>query len=326
MNNFPLPSVAPLSHLRVIRVTGADAADFLHGQLTQDITGLPPGQARLAGYCTPKGRLLGTLVIWRDPQQTQDLLALMPADIAEALVKRLTMFVLRAKAKLTITPLSVLGVTLVAGTAGATPPETESSDQIVPPNDTAPWAVLQTSQGTWVSAPRRDADIQRWWLITDQEPASPNSDANALQAAWQAQDIAAGLPWIHVATQDLFIPQTLNLDLIEGVNFTKGCYPGQEIVARSHYRGTVKRRMAYGIANESQTASPLQGADIFDAARPESPSGRVINAALRGQQTHLLLEIHLADLATADYRLGTPDGAQISIQPLPYHIDSVEAG
>lgn len=324
MNNSSLPTIAPLTHLCAVRITGADAADFLHGQLTQDITGLPPGEARLAGYCTPKGRLLGTLIIWRDPLQNDELVALVSADIAETLVKRLSMFVLRAKAKLAIAPLGVLGITLAAGSAGANQPESPLSAQIQPPNDAAPWAVLQTSQGTWLSAPRRDADIQRWWLVTDQNPPLPATDAAQRLAAWQAEDIAAGLPWINAAIQDLFIPQTLNLDLIEGVNFTKGCYPGQEIVARSHYRGTIKRRMAYGIANSGQPAGPLDGTDIFDATRPQSPSGRIVNAVTLGQQTHLLLEVHLADLTTADYRLGAADGAQISIQPLPYLIENAE--
>ena len=69
--------------------------------------------------------------------------------------------------------------------------------------------------------------------------------------AWRAADLAAGIPWIGAATQDLFIPQTVNLELIQGVSFTKGCYPGQEVVARSHYRGTVKRRMAYGASRRA---------------------------------------------------------------------------
>src|SRR3546814_132447 len=98
MNNSSLPTIAPLTHLCAVRITGADAADFLHGQLTQDITGLPPGEARLAGYCTPKGRLLGTLSIWCDPLQNDELVALLSAGIATTLVKPCSMFLLHAKA------------------------------------------------------------------------------------------------------------------------------------------------------------------------------------------------------------------------------------
>jgi len=317
MNNSPA-FAAPLADLSVLRATGADAADFLHGQLTQDIAGLPPGQARLAGYCTPKGRLLGTLIIWRDPANPADFVILIKADIAEALAKRLSMFILRAKAKLTVEPLMVWGVQLQAGETLA--------DPLTPPADAAPWSVVDTDQGTWVSAPRADTGLQRWWLVTGQEIPAQGGQASELLAAWQAADIAAGLPWTQAATQDVFIPQTLNLDLIEGVNFTKGCYPGQEVVARSHYRGTIKRRMAYGVADSTESAASLAGSDIFDAARPESPSGRVVNAATHDGRTHLLLEVHLADLGTAEYRLGSVDGPHIGIQPLPYSIDTVEAG
>lgn len=306
---------ARLTDLAVVRASGADAADFLHGQLTQDITGLPPGQAHLAAYCTAKGRLLATVVILRDPGQADELIFLVKADVAPALVKRLTMFVLRAKVKLEISSADVLGVSIQAGA------EQAGVGSLTPPDPAAPWSVVQTDQGIWISAPSANEDTQRWWLVAQHGAPSPN-EATGSPAAWQAADIAAGLPWIEAATQDLFIPQTLNLDLIHGVNFTKGCYPGQEVVARSHYRGTVKRRMAYGVADSAAQASPLAGTDIYDAERPESPSGRVVNAATHDGRTHMLLEVHLADIGTAQYRLGSVDGAHIALHPLPYHIDN----
>lgn len=326
--NPSLLCMASLADLSVIRVTGADAADFLHGQLTQDIAGIVLGHARLAGYCTPKGRLLATLIIWRDPVQTEDFLALVKADIAQALVKRLSMFVLRAKVKLVIEPHTILGVSQPANAVAASSPagvEIGAAQPLVPPQQGAPWSVHSSSQGTWVVAPCADAESQRWWLVCS--PASPFTNDAATQplAAWQAADIAAGLPWIEAATQDLFIPQTLNLDLIEGVHFTKGCYPGQEVVARSHYRGTIKRRTAYGVAATEQSAPPAAGSDIFDASQPESPCGRIVNAAAHGQQVYMLLEVHLAELDTAKYRLGSPEGAAIEIHALPYPIDSAQA-
>ncbi|WP_397473233.1 YgfZ/GcvT domain-containing protein [Pusillimonas sp.] len=314
MNNSSAFS-APLTDLAVVRASGADAADFLHGQFTQDITGLPPGQAHLAAYCTAKGRLLATLIILRDPKQADDLIILVKADVAPALVKRLTMFVLRAKVKLEISPASVLGVSLPTHPAGA------GVASLTPPDPAAAWSVVQTDQGIWISAPSANEDIQRWWLVTQAGAPSPD-DATGMLAAWQAADIAAGLPWIESATQDVFIPQTLNLDLINGVNFTKGCYPGQEVVARSHYRGTVKRRMAYGVADSAAEAALLAGTDIYDTERPESPGGRIVNAAAHDGRTHMLLEVHLADIGAAQYRLGSIDGPHIALHPLPYHIDN----
>lgn len=310
MNDSPF-FASLLTDLAVIRATGEDAASFLHGQLTQDIVGLAPGQARLAAYCTPKGRVLASLIIWRDPSQPDDLVALVKADVAAALVKRLSMFVLRAKAKLEVSSDTVSGISLPA-TEPAAP-----VGGVVAPAAAAAWSVVQTDDGVWVCAPSASEVVRRWWLVA-QNLVPENAGA---QAAWQAADIAAGLPWVESATQDLFIPQTLNLDLIEGVNFTKGCYPGQEVVARSHYRGTVKRRMAYGVADSAVETDALAGSDIYDAERPESPSGRVVNAAAHNGRTHLLLEVHLADMGTAQYRLGSVEGVHIALHPLPYHID-----
>src|SRR5690606_31218859 len=97
------------------------------------------------------------------------------------------------------------------------------------------WTMATDDLGVWIAAPSADATIKRWWLVPQGDLQLPVAYPLA-QSHWQALDIDAGLPWVQSATQDVFIPQTLNLDLIEGVSFTKGCYPGQEVVARSHYR------------------------------------------------------------------------------------------
>ncbi len=331
----------PLADLAVIEISGADAASFLHGQLTHDIAGLTPGQARLSGYCTAKGRLLGSMVVWQAPgTETPTLRALIKADIAEAIVKRLSMFVLRAKAKLSVTQIPVLGVCTDLSTesgqpaASATPANQINAAlaghvaglPVAPPAFT----VVQTEAGDWIAAPRKQASPIRWWLAAAGIiQAGPLSSACA--AAWQADDIAAGLPWVQAATQDVFIPQTLNLDLIDGVSFTKGCYPGQEVVARSHYRGTVKRRMACGVVRNAPDidADALPGTDIFDARRPGNPCGRIVNAARADRDAtpgtdagpvHVLMEVQLADLDTADFRLGDDNGPAIELRSLPYDI------
>lgn len=325
MNEFASPA-APLSDLAVIDIEGADAAIFLHGQLTNDVTGIGPGQARLAGYCTAKGRLLGTMVVWRSSTETEPLRlhALLKADIAEAVSKRLSMFVLRAKVKLALSKRQVFGVMTPASVA-------DGNDQpgrlsLLPPaveGEVQPWTVAHTDEGTWISAPSADPGVARWWLITT---SSIEADATApTGSAWRAADMAAGLPWVQAATQDLFIPQTLNMDLIDGVSFSKGCYPGQEVVARSHYRGTVKRRMAYGqVSPETPSdASDLAGVDTYDAGKPDNPCGRIIDAARGGDGSlHVLMEVQLADLDSADFRLGVATGPVIRVQSMPYSIKS----
>ncbi|MVW73164.1 folate-binding protein YgfZ [Bordetella sp. 15P40C-2] len=313
-------TIAPLSDYAVIAASGDDALAFLHGQLTQDVTGLSPDAARLAGYCTAKGRLLATMVMWLaqatpggEAQPTDPrLYALVRRDLSEALVKRLSMFVLRAKAKLTLTPLHVAGVWTMAGNEASL--EAAAGGAL----PTSPWQRAELPTGTWIAAPSVTGP-RWWWIATDEQLQQAAALASLCRLgdadAWQAGDLAAGLPWVCAATQDLFIPQTLNLDLIEGVNFTKGCYPGQEVVARSHYRGTVKRRTAYGQL-DSSTQAPAPGTDIYDAQHPDEPRGRIVNAARGGA----LFEIALAALDGGDLRVGAADGAKLSVAPLPYDL------
>ncbi len=309
----PSRSVVALDDLAVISIHGDDAISFLNGQLTHDIAGLAPGQARLTGYCTAKGRLLATLIVWVDNTQPGQLYALIKADIAQAIIKKLSMFVLRAKVKLSLADARVYGVAEPASDQTAQDPT---------------YHVRPDTKDVWIAAP--SAGPVRYWVVACgaeafSESTEEPSGTDAAQR-WQAQDIAAGLPWIQASTQDVFIPQTLNLDLIDGVSFTKGCYPGQEVVARSHYRGTVKRRMAYGVAQADQSLAPqepqaIAGTDIFNANKPDSPCGRVINAAFASNAWHFLLEIQLADLSDADFRLGASDGPAITLRPLPYEIN-----
>ncbi|CAB3733752.1 tRNA-modifying protein ygfZ [Achromobacter denitrificans] len=313
---------APLDDFLVFSAAGADALTFLHGQLTQDVTGLPADAARLAGYCTAKGRLLATLVMWRAPASDADdaprLYGLVRQDLAQALIKRLSMFVLRAKARLAATPLRVAGVLATEEQAA----RLEAAAGALP---RAPWQRADLPSGTWIAAPSADARLRWWWIASDEQLAQASALAGALQripaAQWHAADLAAGIPWITAATQDVFIPQTVNLDLIQGVSFTKGCYPGQEVVARSHYRGTVKRRMAYGtIAGAEAQGAALAGVDVYDAAQPGEPTGRIVDAASEDGVVSVLFETALAALPDGDLRLGAADGPRIAAAPLPYSI------
>lgn len=310
---------AALPDYAVVAASGADALTFLHGQLTQDVAGLPADAARLSGYCTAKGRLLATLVLWRaetvpaapDAAEAARVYALTRRDLTDALVKRLSMFVLRAKVKLAVAPLQAAGVwcsperraSLQSAAGGALP--------------TAAWQRAELATGTWIAAPSAGEALRWWWIASEAQLQQAGALAAQLARGtpdqWRGDDLAAGLPWVAAATQDLFIPQTLNLDLLDGVSFTKGCYPGQEVVARSHYRGTVKRRAAYGRL-DGQADPPPPGTDIYDATQPQEPCGRVIEASRDG----VLFEIALAALAAGELRIGAPDGPHIAVAPLPY--------
>ena len=327
--------IYPLDDLAVFEVAGADALSFLQGQITNDISSLGPEQAKLAGYCTAQGRLLATMVMAALPETPASaLIGLMRQDILAAVLKRLSMFVLRAKVKLNTSAYRVVGVSVAATEALAL---SQALGHTLPHT---PWQLTAATTGLWICAPSAaqqsgTASLRWWWLASEahaqtcQGLALPTVLGTLEQ--WHCQDISAGLPWIEAATQDLLIPQTLNLDLIEGVSFIKGCYPGQEIVARSHYRGTVKRRMHLGKIESAQALSLKAGADIFDAQGSEQACGRVINIASPVGQpadgashsgdtgtAYLLFETTFDALEHNALHLGARDGAPITLLSLPY--------
>ena len=226
---------ALLNRYGLLAVTGADARAFLHAQLTNDIENLPPERAALAGWCTAKGRLLATMLVI--PSADGFLLQL-ARDIAPAVAKRLSMFVLRSKVKITdqtanLVQLGVWGsVPGVAWEGGVAKVRVDEGRHLM--------------IGPGLSAP-----------------------CGKTEDDWALAEIRAGRPFISAATQDQFVPQMVNLETLGGVNFQKGCYPGQEIVARAQYRGEVKRRM-------KQFAAPA-GAQLKPGA--EFNGGMVVDAA-----------------------------------------------
>jgi len=323
-------TVYPLNSLGVFEATGPDTLSFLQGQLTNDIIAPGVGQSRLAGYCTAQGRLLSTMVLGQVPTapETQSVRGMMRLDILPAVLKRLSMFVLRAKVTLRAEALGVAGVCAaksqraeLAAALGHDLPETE-------------WETLHASTGTWIAAPSVKSaasspvePVSRWWWIAGPEHLAAcemlSLGWRSGQASdWESMDIRAGLPWIEAHTQDLFIPQTLNLELIGGVSFTKGCYPGQEIVARSHYRGTVKKRMALGKLVPSVMPAPLPGSDIFDASQPGQPCGRLINISVTESGTEtvqwVLFETSFEAYDRQKLRAVDDHGPIIETMDLPY--------
>lgn len=274
--HFPGNSLpyAALDHLGVLRVRGSDAPSFLQGQLTNDVLGLEPGKARLAGYLTPNGRLLATFWVIRhdeapEPEQPEEPVFWLACarDITAAIAKRLSMYVLRAKVR--VEDLSgqrqLLGFVGVPGRAAA--PLSGCAEP--PVVATLPDVSLTETTTDMLTTPVRrllgpERQLQRSLLVVSPsclsgEGGSPRRLRMNL-CDWQQLDVATGVPWISAATQERFIPQMLNLDLVDGVSFRKGCYPGQEVVARSEYRGKVKRRMFAGLCSGPL---PQPGTDII---------------------------------------------------------------
>jgi folate-binding protein YgfZ len=297
-----------LSDWGVIRAQGADAASFLHGQLTQDISHLAPGQARLAGYCSAKGRLLATFVVWC--AAPQDLLLACSADLLPATLKRLSMFVLRAKCRLSDASADVPLHGLVGTSAQAWLGDAAGA---------AAWQVTCADAGTVIRLPDADG-VARWLLAATPDPVLPLPALNA--DAWRWLEVRSGLPRVSAATAEQFVPQMLNLELLGAVNFQKGCYPGQEIVARSQYRGTLKRRTY--LVHSPATLAP--GMEVFHSDDAAQPAGMVVLAAASPAGGFAaLVELKIAALEGGTLHAGAIGGAQLSVQPLPYSL-STEAG
>lgn len=300
MQPIALSGVAPLDHWGVIRAFGNDAASFLHGQLTQDVAGLGLNQARLAGYCSAKGRMLASFVVWK--AAPDEVLLACHASVLPSALKRLSMFVLRSKCKLS----DATAERSLTGLAGE-PARQHAADLVQ-------WE-MRNSEGGWLLRLPDAAGVPRA-IRSGSSAAAAQAPALFSLDAWRWLEVQSGVPMIESATQEQFVPQMLNFDLVGGVNFQKGCYPGQEIVARAHYRGTVKRRMFLFDVDAAASA----GQELFHSADPAQPAGMVANAAPRpdGGGASMLAEVKLAALDAGTLHLGSPGGPLLVRRELPY--------
>ena len=291
-----LHGITPLTHLGVIRAQGDEAAKFLHGQLTQDFALLGPQQARLAAYLSPKGRMLASFIGCQ--RSATEVLLVCSRDLLAATLKRLTMFVLRTKVKLTdasdefaLYGLAGDALISIAGSAYPAWSKADFDDQIL----VHLYPALGQPRGLWI-APQ----------------GSPAPQGQALDAAlWAWGEVRSGVATLSAPLVETFVPQMLNYESVGGVNFKKGCYPGQEVVARSQFRGQLKRR-TYLAHSPSALAV---GAEIFTAEDAEQAVGLVVQSApapAGGWDALVCLQTHAS---SADLRAGP---APLALQPLPY--------
>lgn len=304
---FTSDQLCALDEMAVLHIRGADARSFMQSQLTNAVENLNATQAVLAGFCQIKGRLQANMLVWTDPNDEQNLYVLLHRSIAETFRKRIAMFVLRAKAELVLSEARVYGV-FNASTDAFTLPTTHYST-----------SHSADGSSTLISAPTATTtQPARAWLIAYDAALDTEPAASAQQ--WQAADIQAGLPWIQAASYETFLPQDVNLDIIGGVSFNKGCFPGQEVVARLHYRTTARRRAALGAIASNTPLDIAVGSDIFEASQPDRPFGRVINSAYdaNAQQQVLLMEVIIADIDQQTLHALNAQGPEITVQDLPF--------
>ena len=313
--------VAPVLDQGLIALDGEESAHFLHGQLTNDVEHLGADEARLAGYCSPKGRLLASFLMWRSGTS---LLLQLPREIQPAVQKRLSMFVLRAKTKLSDAselPDHEVVIGLGGGLAEAV------LQSWFEPLPARPYSKISHPLGTVIRLADAFGAPRYQWLMSAEtaETVLPALEGKLLAGAgqaWQLSEIHAGVPQIAKATQEQFVPQMVNYELLGGVNFKKGCYPGQEIVARSQYLGKLKRRTTLVTIPDATAAA---GMEVFATADPEQPCGMIVNAAPNGNGgVDALVEMKLAAIEAGSVRLGSAEGTALTFLDMPYVLEPLD--
>jgi folate-binding protein YgfZ len=284
-------AVCSLEELGLLAVRGADARRFLQGQLSNDVMTLAPGALLRAGLHTPQGRTLAVLHLLLDAGQT--LLALLPRELCEATLATLRRYVLRAKVQISDESANYQLFGLLAG------PGAHAADA----------GAAQTAPCCYPYQAGRQ-------LLVLRAGEPPPRVASVPHVRWRALDIAAGLPQVYRTTSGQFVAQMLNLDCIEAISFQKGCYTGQEVIARAHYRGRVKRRMQRFLS-----AVPLQLAPGDTGRLPDGRQFRVVDAVLHSDgRCEFLAVAPLPGLAAepdSDGASGPTATAPIEATPLP---------
>jgi len=316
MRDAALPAGAPgdfvatLAHLGALRFSGEDAQAFLQGQLSCDVERVGPRSSSYGAYCSPKGRMIANFLLLRDDAGFAMVLS---RDLVPAVQKQISKFVLRSKVKVSDASQAVV----LAGAAGVQAGRALAG--IFPEVPEAPGEV-RSVPGTGAIVRLKDG---RWLLVLDAKEAAAALHglerhlAPADASVWRWLDIRGGVPLVTAATRDQFIPQMANLELIGGVSFEKGCYTGQEVVARTQHLGKVKRRMF--LANVAVAAQA--GDTTYSEDLGEQASGMVMNAEPSPDGGYdLLAVVHAASRERSTVHLKAPDGPVLRFLALPYAV------
>lgn len=298
-----------LSQFGILKVSGDDTQGFLHNLFSSDVNALTPQQALYSSFNTAKGRTLATFLIWRNDNE---FFLHLPQSVLAAIQKKLSMYVLRSKVKIE----NVSDALVCLGLSGAN--AANLLQQHFPALPTNPLDVIHHTD---VGLIRLGVDRLQIVTTTQHAPALWQKLSGSARPVgspcWDWLNIRAGIPVIQAQTQEAFVPQMANLDLIGGVNFKKGCYPGQEIVARMQYLGKLKRRMY--LAHVDSEVAPQAGSELFSTEMEGQVCGTVVDAqAAAGGGYDLLAVVQIASHDTYPVHLNALTGARLQFLPLPY--------
>ncbi len=295
-----------LSKLGLIKVTGNDAETFLQGQFTNDVRQVTDTLSQLSAMCSPKGRVI---VNFRLFKRDNAYYLLLPKESLVATIKRLQMYVLRAKVKLEDASDHLYAI----GIAGANSSEILTDCLgFAPPTEIN--ACLTVEKITVLKLPDNQA---RYIVITETlDNLSTCGEISADESEWQLLDILAGLPQILPATNEAFVPQMLNYDILNGISFKKGCYTGQEVVARMQYLGTLKRRMYLAKIDTAQLPQP---GDALYISSDEQSVGKIVNASFHPDGGAIVLVvIKIAEAEAHKIHWQSQQGECLQLLDLPY--------
>lgn len=304
------PLLMDLSHLGLLSASGEDAETFLQGQFTNDVRQATLAQGQYSAHCTPKGRMLANFFLWREEDGYR---LQLPSTMLEGVAKRLSMYVLRSKVKVGDISDSVVRL----GVAGAGAEETLGRFlPSLPPSDLG----IARHQGMSVIR----FGTERFEIIAPPEQAialwqSLAGDCTpAGSSRWDWFDIRAGIPAIQPQTREEFVPQMVNFEALGGVSFKKGCYTGQEVVARAQHIGQVKRRMY--LAHVEAEMPPQAGDSLHYGGGEDTAHGKVVHAEAAPEGGFDLLVVMPVSAAESGARLWGANGPQLMLQLLPYSL------
>ena len=307
-----------LSHLGLIGVTGEDRVQFLQGQLTNDVREVHAGHSQLGSHCSPKGRMLANFRLF---QRGDTYYLQLPSEILPALLKRLGMFVLRAKISLQDASDQLVRIGLAGGCAPTLLGERfqqlpESGGDVVHANDLTVIRLPDLAPRFEILGPAEA--MQRLWQTLSAKATPVNADH------WALLDLRAGIPTVYPENVDAFVPQMANMQLIDGVSFRKGCYTGQEIVARMQYLGKLKRRMY--LAHVDTDQAPAPGDELFSAATASGQgAGKIVDARPAPEGGYdLLAVIEIESAQRGELHLNNDQGPALVMRDLPYRFEAAD--
>lgn len=293
-------AICRLHHLGILKASGSDAASFLQGQLSSDIIHMPEHLVRLAAYCSAQGKMLASFFVCKTDANTYYLIG--SADLLPATLKRLNMFVLRAKVEITDVSASLPAY-------GLTYDESLGIPALPPEN-----AMLEKNH-LHIELTSVGNSKRRMIIALDNSPLPQQLQLPELpQTTWQWLNVQSGVALVNDALRDRFIPQMFNYESVGGIDFKKGCYPGQEVISRSQFRGTLKRKLFLLHSDQAlQINDPISVANT-----PEEVCGEIVLAAPAPQGGYAALAVLRTDSTTQT--LANALGAHLSVMPLPYPI------